>query len=174
MSPKRGSGKEALSPAPPPLRTVHAPFNAYGSSSGQHPCATAPDDSAAPDRLFRSAVDPWARDQPERYDDRAGSRNAFGGGRSTSKDHCDPADRSASLPNAGWLTVHARRHQREVSPLARGVMSQPLSDRLPVGLRLLPPPLPAALSDHLTTPLAVRGQQGNGLTTFRRWNNLVV
>jgi hypothetical protein len=29
------SGKEVRLPSPPPLRTVHAPFNAYGSSIGQ-------------------------------------------------------------------------------------------------------------------------------------------
>jgi len=159
-------------PSPPPLRTVHAPFNAYGSSIEQHPCATAPDDSAVPGRLLRSAVGPWARGQPERYCGSAGSRDDFGGGSSTSKGLADPADRSASLPNAGWLTVHARRHQKEVCPLSRGVMSQPLSGLLPAGLRLLPPPIPAVLLGHLTIPLAVGVQQGNGLTTFRRWNSM--
>src|SRR5262249_30771058 len=53
---------------------------------------------------------------------------------------------------AGWLTVHVRQHPREVSPVSRGVMFQPLSGRLPAGLRLLPPPLPAALAGHLTIP----------------------
>ena len=65
------------------------------------------------------------------------------------RDRCGPADRSASLPNAGWLTVHARRHQREVCPLARGVMLQPLSAPLQNGIRFLPPPLPAAPSARL-------------------------
>ena len=138
-------------PPLPPLRTVHAPFNAYGSSIEQHPCATAPDDSAVPGRLLRSAVGPWARGQPERYCGSAGSRDDFGGGSSTSKGLADPADRSASLPNAGWLTVHARRHQKEVCPLSRGVMSQPLSGLLPAGLRLLPPPLPAVPSASLAS-----------------------
>src|SRR3954469_24773038 len=32
-----GSGKEVLSPAPPPLRTVRAPCDAYGSSLHQRP-----------------------------------------------------------------------------------------------------------------------------------------
>ena len=45
----------------------------------------------------------------------------IGGGR-TSKDRCDPADRSALPPDAGWLSVHVRRHPREVCPLSRGVM----------------------------------------------------
>ena len=96
----------------------------------------------------------------------------YGGGRSTSAGPCDQADLSATLPNAAWLSVPERPHPREVSPVSRGVMSQPLSGRLPAGLRLLPPPLPAALAGHLTIPLAARRQQGNGLTTFRRGNKL--
>jgi hypothetical protein len=50
----------------------------------------------------------------------------FGGGSRTSKDRYNPADISALLPNASWLSCHVRPHQREVSPFARGVM-------LPVG-----------------------------------------
>jgi hypothetical protein len=96
----------------------------------------------------------------------------LGGGSRTSKDHYSPADISALLPNAGWLSSHVRSHQREVCPVSRRVMLQPLSGPLQVGLRFLPPPLPAALSGYLTTPLAVRKQQDNGLTTFRRWNTL--
>ena len=56
---------------------------------------------------------------------------------------------------AGWLTVHVRPHQREVCSLAGGVMSQPLSSPLQVGIRFLPPPLPAALSGRLAAPLPV-------------------
>jgi hypothetical protein len=92
----------------------------------------------------------------------------LGGGSRTSKDHYGPADISALLPNAGWLFSHMRSHQREVCPLARGVMLQPLSGPLQVGIRFLPLPLPAALSGPLTIPLAARRQQNNGLTTFRR------
>ena len=94
----------------------------------------------------------------------------FGGGSRTSKGRYSPADISASLPNAGWLTVHARRHQREVGPVSRGVLLQPLSGPLQVGLASSLAPLPAALSGCLTTSLAVRRQQSNGLTTFRRGN----
>jgi hypothetical protein len=112
------------------------------------------------------------RGPPERYCARASSRDDFGGGSGTSKGRCDLANISASLPNAGWLTVHARRHQREVCPVSRGVMWQPLSGLLPAGLCLFPPPLAATLSGPLTIPLAVREQQDNGLTTFRRWNKL--
>ena len=100
----------------------------------------------------------------------------FGGGSRTSEDPYGPADISALLPKAGWLSSPVRPHQREVCSLAGRVMSpgvaQPLSGRLPTGLRLFPPPLPAVLSGHLTTSLAVRRQQHNGLTTFRKWNTL--
>jgi hypothetical protein len=84
------------------------------------------------------------------------------------KDPCGPADRSASLPNAGWLTVHARPHQREVSSLSGGVMFQPLSGPLPAGLRFLSPPVPAAPSAHLATCFP-RGED-YGLTTLRHRN----
>src|SRR5262249_27433334 len=45
-------------------------------------------------------------------------------------------------------------------------VAQPLSGPLPAGVRLLPPPLPAAPS----APLAVRcpSREGYGFTTFRR------
>jgi hypothetical protein len=50
-----------------------------------------------------------------------------GGGSRTSKDRYSPADMSASLPNAGWLSFHVRPHQREVCPLAGGVLSLTLN-----------------------------------------------
>ena len=58
------------------------------------------------------------------------------------KGPCGPADLSASLPNAGWLTVHARRHPREVCPVSRGVMSRRRSTPIrPItGRRSLAPP----------------------------------
>ena len=87
----------------------------------------------------------------------------FGGGSRTSKDRYSPADIAALLPNAGWLSSHVRPHQREVGPLAGGVMSQPLSGPLQASLRLLPLPLPAALSGHLTIPLAVTDSRATGL-----------
>ena len=49
----------------------------------------------------------------------------FGGGSRTSKDRCGPADISALLPNAGWLSSHVRPHQREVGSLAGRVLSPP-------------------------------------------------
>ena len=47
-----GSGKEVRSPSPPPLRTVRALFNAYGSSMEQRPCE------------IRSGPVPLAHDTP--------------------------------------------------------------------------------------------------------------
>jgi len=47
----------------------------------------------------------------------------FGGGSRTSKDRYGPADISALLPNAGWLSSPVHPHQGEVCPLSGGVMS---------------------------------------------------
>ena len=64
-----------------------------------------------------------------------------------------PADSSALLRlSVGHGSLVTKDH-REVGPLSGGVMLQPLSDRLPVGVGLLPNPLPAGLSGGLTTPL---------------------
>ena len=55
-----GSGKEALSPAPPPLRTARAPFDASSSSIEQRPCEIRP--GAAPpadDTPSRTRLLPW-------------------------------------------------------------------------------------------------------------------
>src|SRR5262249_60556704 len=137
-----------------------APFTASGSSIGR--------------RIRQDTRLPhWPWGQPERYSGRAGSRDVIGGGSSTSPSHCGPADISASLPNAGWLTFPARQHPGEVCPLARGVMlpcAQPLSSPLPAGLRLLPDPLPAAPSAHLAARFP--GREDYGLTTFRQRNRV--
>ena len=42
----------------------------------------------------------------------------FGGGSRTSKGRCGPADMSALLPNASWLSLHVRSHPREVGRLS--------------------------------------------------------
>ena len=98
-------------------------------------------------------------------------------GSRTSKERYTPADISASLPQVGLLTVHVGQHQREVCRLSRGVMSQPLSDPLQIGLRLLPPPLPAASSASLASCFPVRQllvlPGDYGLTTFRRCTRVV-
>jgi hypothetical protein len=69
-----------------------------------------------------------------------------------------PRRRFCITARAGWLTVHARRHPREVCPLSGGVMSQPLSGLLQVGIRFLPPPLPAAPSVGLAACLSQGGR----------------
>jgi hypothetical protein len=76
------------------------------------------------------------------------------------------ADLSATPPGVCWPGSLVMPDQREVCPLSRGVMLQPLSVPLQNGLRFLPPPLPAALSAHLAgcfpwTPL----DYGAGRTT---------
>src|SRR5262245_3543353 len=69
------------------------------------------------------------------------------------------ASRRICIARHAWrLTVHARRHQREICPVSRGMMLQPLSDRLPAGLRFLPLPLPAASSAVLATGLPQKGR----------------
>ena len=132
------SGKEVASPPPPPLRTVHAPFNAYGSSTGQRACRW-----AARGRPHW----PWGR--PGRYYGRAGYRDDLRWRGPHQQGSLRPRRQFCLARYAGWLTVHVRRHPREVSPLSGGVMSQPLSGPLPAGLRFLPRPLPAAPSARL-------------------------
>jgi hypothetical protein len=79
-----------------------------------------------------------------------------------------PADLSAwpleSVSHGSLVT----EDRREGSPLAGGVMFQPLSGPLQAGLRLLPAPLPAAPSARLAARFPLRG--GYGLTTLRRRN----
>jgi hypothetical protein len=79
------SGKEVASPPPPPLRTARAGFLACRSSIGQR----IPKDTRLP---------PWLGGQPGRYYGRADSRDDIGGGCSTGKGRCDPADISATQP----------------------------------------------------------------------------
>jgi hypothetical protein len=88
-------------------------------------------------------------------------------------DGVTPADISAlSLESVGHSSLVTEDH-REVSPVSRGVLSQPLSGPLQAGLRLLPDPLPAAPCGRLTAAVPGRrtsSREGNGLTTFRRRN----
>src|SRR5262249_25016840 len=92
----------------------------------------------------------------------------LGGDSRTSTGHYGRADMSATLPDAGWLSVLVRPHHEEVCPLSRGVMSQPLSAPLQGGLRFLPDPLPAAPSARLAArfpPFDSRGR-ATGLPCF--------
>jgi hypothetical protein len=129
-------------------------FDASGSSMKQ--------------RTTKHAVNPIGLEATCTLREQSRLPRCHGGGSRTSKDRYSPAVIAALLPNAGWLFSHVHPHQREVGSVSRGVMFQPLSAPLQRGFCLLPPPLPAVLSGHLTTPLAARRQQDNGLTTFRR------
>ena len=102
----------------------------------------------------------------------------LGGGSRTSKDRYGPADISALLPNAGWLSSHVRPHQREVCSLSGGVMSHTLNPyptdyRPAFACSLLLYPLPCQVVLRLPF-LSVPAQEDNGLTTFRGWNTTVV
>src|SRR3954447_7533369 len=89
----------------------------------------------------------------------------IGGGRTYGR--CRPRQ-ICFASRTGWLSVPVHRHPREVRPLSRGVMSQPLSDPLQAGLRFFPRPLPAAPSAHLTAGLPSR--EDDGLSTLHRKN----
>src|SRR5262249_14432941 len=85
------------------------------------------------------------------------------------------ADISALPPESVGRGSLVMEDPREVSPLSRRVMlplgAQPVSPRLPLGLRLLSHPVPAALSGRLA--MSLPGgllSERNGLTTFRRCN----
>jgi hypothetical protein len=107
------SGKGELLPAPPPLRTVHAPFNAYGSSIEQRireDTRWSPQAERATWTLLRQSRLPkcfrWRRPHQQRS--------------------LRPRRRFCFASYAGWLTVRVHRHQREVSPLSRGVTFSPV------------------------------------------------
>jgi hypothetical protein len=135
-----------------PLRTVHETFASYGSSMEQRTPLSGSTRSSS-----------LALRTPTRYHGQSQLPRGLDGGSRTSKDDCRPADISASLPKAGWLSCHVCPHQREVCPLSGGMMLQPLSAPLPGGLRLLPPPLPAAPSGHLAAPLPGHTRRATGL-----------
>jgi hypothetical protein len=145
-----GSGKEVRSPPPPPLRTVRAPFNAYGSSIGQRPFT----ERGLPIGLGVNLDFTTARPVTE-------IRRGPHHGRCRPRQIC-------FAPRTGSLSVHVRRHPKEVSSLSRRVMSQPLSGPLQAGIRFLPRPLPAAPSVRLAAGLPSR--EGDGLTTLHRRN----
>jgi len=73
------SGKEVRLPSPPSLRTVQAPFNAYGSSIEQRLCGIRPG-SAPPahDTPYETRSPHWPWGQPGRYYGRAGDRRSAG------------------------------------------------------------------------------------------------
>jgi hypothetical protein len=91
----------------------------------------------------------------------------FGGGSRTSKDRYGPADVSALLPNAGWLSSHVRPHQREVcSHFGRGdaaarLNPYPADYRPAFASSLLLYPLPYQVL--LRLPLLSEGSRATGL-----------
>jgi len=130
------SGKGMALPPPPPLRTVQAPFDAYGSSIGNAP---------APARGYLH----WACGPPVRYCVRANHGTV---GSRTSK--------SVALRRHVCSASSSRFAHGSRTPTPEGSLpafaagwcrrvAQPLSGPLQAGLRLLPPPLPAAASAPL-------------------------
>jgi hypothetical protein len=99
------SGKEVLLPAPPPLRTARAPFNARSSSIGQRTSYG----TRWPALAWRT---PWTllRGSQHTQPSEAAPARAL-----------RSADLSALLPQVGLPTVHVRQHPREVCTLAGGV-----------------------------------------------------
>ena len=66
-------------PSPPPLRTVHAPFDAYGSSIEQRLCGMRPGTAPpAHDTPCETRAPHWPWGQPGRYCGRAGYRDRRG------------------------------------------------------------------------------------------------
>jgi hypothetical protein len=120
----------------------------------------------------------WPWGQPGRYYGRAGYRDDFGGGCSTSKRSLRPCHRICITAYAGWLTVHARRHQREVCRLSPwGDVATPI--RPITGWHSLAPssftccPVGAPCGLLSLDPLGIWGREDNRLTTFRRCTRVV-
>jgi hypothetical protein len=68
--------------------------------------------------------------------------------------------------DSSWVLVS--RHRREVSPLARRVMLQPVSAPLQGGLRFFPPPYPHRHRLAFRLSYFPSGKERYGLTTFRK------
>ena len=156
---RSGSGKALLPPRP--LRTVQAPFDAYSSSFGQraYGCTRSPALALRTTCTLLRGSQQRNRRKPHRQE------------RCARRHFCN------CLLKSVCLTFRVRQHQREVCRLSRGVMSQPLSDPLQIGLRLLPPPLPTGSSASLASRFPVRQllviPGDYGLTTFRRCTRVV-
>src|ERR1041385_5265317 len=104
---ERGSGKEARSPEPPPLRTVQAGFLAYGSSMEQRILTT-------------RGVHPGPGRSPARYCYRAGSR-------------CDTVVAAAPATTVTVAPTDLRRCPTPVGCRFTGVHTRGKSARFPVG-----------------------------------------
>ena len=122
-------------PSPPPLRTVHAPFDAYGSSIEQRLCGmrpgTAPPAHDTPDET-RSPHWPWG--QPGRYFDRAGDRRAAG----AAPRALPPASDLLCPPSRLAVGSHPPTPGGSQLAFARGDLATPI--RPITGRPSLPPP----------------------------------
>ena len=98
-------------PSPPPLRTVRATFTAYGSSLANAPRET---------RCLRY-------ERRQLHDTPPGPLPVSRGGRTSKR--CRRRHLLAS--SSGWSNFLVPQDPREVCPLSRGVMLQPLSAPLP-------------------------------------------
>ena len=140
-------------PSPPPLRTGRAPFRRIRL---KHETT----------HLAARGEPPWSGGPPARYANRAGSRNASVVAAAPARTVTVPPTvlLCCLTPDGCPLTcVHTRGKSAPFRAGSCRLVAQPLSNPLQVGFCFLPPPLPAALSGYLTTPLAVRRQQANGL-----------
>src|ERR1700694_823187 len=138
LSHRKESGKGTRLPEPPPLRTARACSHACSSSIGQRTL-----DSTRLPALALPTTCTLLRGSQHTESLEAAPARAL-----------RSADISALLPQVGLPTVHVRQHQREVCRLSpRGdlaIKAQPLSGPLQPGVRLLPPPVPAARSARPT------------------------
>jgi hypothetical protein len=129
--PPSRSGKRVTLPAPPPLETARAPFDACCLSRAN--ALFARQDAAADDpsaHLHATPTGPFPVDRGGRTSKPRGCRHLL----------CLP-QRLTEFPRAA-------RPEGSQRPCGRGPVP-PLSARLPDGLRFLPPPLPAAASEPL-------------------------
>jgi hypothetical protein len=109
------SGKEVLLPAPPPLRTARAPFNARSSSIGQR----TGESTRCPALAWRFT---WTVLRGSQHTELLEAAPASA---------LHAADISALLPQVGLPTVRVRQHPREVCTLAGGVATpiRPITGR---------------------------------------------
>jgi hypothetical protein len=135
-----GSGKEVTSPPPPPLRTVQAPFDAYGSSIGQRTCTGTRSSALA----FRTTCT-LLRESQQRNRRQPHQQERY----------APPTYLLCCLKSVYSRFTYANTRGKSAG-FRRGVMSppeqpaaQPLFGRLQADLGLLPPPLPAASSAPL-------------------------
>jgi len=134
------SGKGARLPEPPPLRTVHASFPAYGSSIGQRTVEST--------RLPALALKTTCTLLPE-------SRQRNRRQPHQQERYAPPTYLLCCLKSVCSRFTYANTRgksagfRRRMMSLPERPAAQPLSGRLQADLRLLPPPLPAASSAPL-------------------------